>query len=177
MFRFAPTLLLLVACGQPDGEQVASTDNDTHQALRAPPVVDGCGDIHVYAANAADTVAMFITIRGDLALDAATNMQPAILDVQLPHPDVTLMVQRGGDLTINECNDVIYGQPVITAEAEPVAGRLRALITPIDYFDPWYYPTDVDIRLIGVEIEDDGGRGATLPDMQLPTVRVGWFPG
>ena len=67
--------------------------------------------------NVDDSKAIFVAIGGQLAAEATLTGQPVEVSFTLPHPDVQILAQWGTDLTINECNDVFMGEPVVNGEA------------------------------------------------------------
>jgi hypothetical protein len=180
----APVLLFAAACDvQPDPDPGLSVQAQEGHALQralgqlvTPPVVSGCGDIHVYAASGSDRQAIFLSVSGAYIEDAYAGGDTA-LEFVLPHPDVDLRVQWGTDLTIDECTDAFMGTAVVNGEATAVEG-----IVTIDLDllmakpQPWDMSSSATILLEDVVFETPSGAQRTW-SVDLGTTTVGWLPG
>jgi hypothetical protein len=183
-FVFVPALAVLAAaCApQPVDPGLSEQGQDavelqrTLAALVSPPLVAGCSDLHVYASNASDGRALFLTVSGGVIEDAYDGGDTH-LELALPHPDVALTVQWGSDLTINECNDVVLGTPVIDGEASAISGMV---VIDLDLLatqpQPWDMSADATIILEDVVFETATGAQRTW-SVDLGTTYVGWLPG
>jgi len=180
----APLVLFAIACdAQPDPDQgLTAQEHDGAQLERAltallqPPAVGGCGDIHVYAGSTSDGHAMFLDVSGAYIEDAYAG-GALELEFVLPHPDVELVVQWGTDLTINECDDVMMGTPVVNGEATAVEGLVLVdlellLAKPL----PWDMSSLATIRMEDVVFETASGAQRTW-SIDLGSMSVGWMPG
>lgn len=175
MRRIAFLSVLLAACAPDGAEPSAAGPMPATRVLASLPVVGGCSDVFAYAATADDTKAFFVHVDGAYAADASQSGQPVDVTFVLPHPDVTITARWGTDLTINECNDVFLGQPVVDGEAAAVAGTLHMTLEPLGPYQPWDMSNDAVFELDGIVFEDDSGRRRVLTTT-LETV-VGWLPG
>lgn len=174
----APLVLLSAGCDTPTAE---APDPDADQLERAltvlqPPVVAGCSDIRVYGSSTNDRYAVLLSVSGAY-IEQAYDGGATELEFVLPHPDIDLVVQWGSDLTINECNDVFLGTPVVNGEAVAVEGTVHVdldllLTTP----QPWDMSADATITMEDVVFQTESGAERTW-SIDLGTTAVGWLPG
>ncbi len=169
--------LLALACAPTEGADVDAASLDAAaRVLPSLAVVGGCSDVFAYGASADDTKAIFVHIDGGYAAEASQTGQPLQLSFTLPHPEVTVTAQWGDDLTINECNDVMMGQPFVQGEAVGVSGTVHLTLDPLGPYYPWDMSNHAVIELDGLRLEDpDTGRQRSLSTTLETT--VGWLPG
>ncbi len=180
----APWVLFAIACdAQTDTERgLTAQEHEAAQLERAltallqPPAVGGCGDIHVYAGSTSDRHAMLLDVSG-ATIEEAYAGGALELEFVLPHPDIHLVVQWGTDLTINECDDVMMGTPVVNGEAAAVEGVVLIdlellLAKPL----PWDMSSQATIRMEDVVFETASGAQRTW-SIDLGSTSVGWLPG
>lgn len=174
----APVVLFGAGCDTPATEAPDPDADQLERALTAlqPPVVAGCSDIRVFGSSANDRYAVLLSVSGAY-IEQAYDGGDIELAFELPHPDVDLVVQWGSDLTINECNDVFLGTPVVNGEAVAVEGTVHVdlellLTTP----QPWDMSADATIFLEDVVFQTESGAERTR-SIDLGTTAVGWLPG
>lgn len=148
--------------------------------VRVPPRLGGCGDVAFWASNNADTVGLHVFAQGliDQALMSPTTTLVYAYNFQLPSADMNLSFEVGTDITANDCNDVLIPN-TIRQTWVPVSGDAHVLLNLIGPPTPWgAHPAEATLTLTDLVVEETTtGRQRTLPDMVLPDVYVGWFPG
>jgi hypothetical protein len=172
-----PLALLAAACA---GSADASLDARsglpaTARAMISPAVVDGCGDVFVYAASADESKALFVVFRGELAAEATQTQQTVERSYTLPHPDIDVYAQWGSELTVDTCTDVFTGAPVVNGEATAIDGTVHLTLEPTGPYQPWDMPSHATVELDGVSLQAPGGRIRSLSTTL--EAAVGWLPG
>lgn len=142
--------------------------------------VGGCSDMHIYAFNLDDTVALFFQLDGAVA---ATYEAGGSLTRELDMSDdpISLEVQVGEQLTTRACNDAV------TPDQEPrpstvyvaAAGSGTLVVSTEGEPTQWgEYSARAPLTLTDVVFEPEAdGEAVTLEHLELVDVAVGWLPG
>jgi hypothetical protein len=170
--------LLAAACGSP-APSTAST------ATASPALADfeieaaqftktgGCGDAFIWATNAAGTAA--ITVEWGGAASAAWIAGGFSDTRQLPHPEITVSVVEGNQLSSYYCNDIRMPGQGVTSTIEAAAGTVELTVRPSrEGFEP---AGQADLRLSDITFELGSGEVWHLAELVIPRVSVGWFAG
>lgn len=160
----AVAALALAACSS----DLLGPDFETRFAQRG-----GCGDVIFYAVDGDDEVLLTFTTPG-LVAAATTAGEATTTTFDLPHDDVTLLVEVGSRVADATCDDVIENQgPRVDRTYRAVSGRASVTIRPGT--DP--FGARGDLRLQDVLLRDDDGHEVTLESLEWTDTGVGWLPG
>lgn len=135
----------------------------------------GCGDAFFWATNAAGTAA--ITVEWSGAASEAWARDSYEDTQQLPHPEITVSVVEGRDLTSYYCNDIRAPGQGPTSTTQASIGTVRISVTPTrDGFQP---AGRADLRLSNVNFHVDSGSAEPwhLDELVIEDVAVGWLAG
>jgi hypothetical protein len=142
----------------------------------------GCGDMHIYAANADDTVALRLQLDGIVA-EAHDAGMPIERTYAADDPLLGLEVTFGSQLTVLDCNDAPVGEPdvqehwVASAAEVESAGEVTITVTPDGPDNEGHADVTITDLVISRDDADVLDPPITAPSIQLFDVYVGWLPG
>jgi hypothetical protein len=133
----------------------------------------GCGDAFVWATNAAGTAA--ITVEWSGAASEAWNNDGFNDTHQLPHPEITVSVVEGSQLTSYYCNDIRMPGQGETSTIAASSGTVDLAVTPTPQgFEP---AGQADLRLTDITFTLGETETWHLDELVIENVSVGWFAG
>lgn len=134
----------------------------------------GCGDMFVYAVDAADEILLTVEADGPVAAAAGED---AVVHYSLPDAGVAITVDVGSSISDAICDDVIEnGGPDVQSTWTAVSGDVHLELT---------FPTDTAagsdptarVELTDVVVESEAGEQVTIEAFTWEDVLVGWLPG
>ena len=134
----------------------------------------GCGDVFIWATNAADNAAITVEWSG-AASEAWAN--EAFNETQhLPSPDITVSVVEGSGLASYFCNDIRMPEQGVTSTIEATSGTVDLEVRPNrEGFEP---AGQAELRLTDITFRPTmGGEVWHLAELVIENVSVGWFAG
>jgi len=173
----ALSLVAVAACDGSPAEVGPSPLDDFARVIPDAPEQGGCSDVFMYGAFGNSSRAILLSVRGDVAQEAADNGQPLSISYTLPHPDIDLVAQWGTELTQNLCNDVVIPGTVIDGEAPAVSGTVHLTIEPDVGYQGFFEATgDAFVELEDVAFENPA-TGVTRTATTSLSAYIGWLPG
>ena len=172
--RWLPLPLLLVGCDLSDPGSGVSDGVGAELTS-----FSGCADIHLYASNDHDTIALFVTLPEGLIDEARAQGGSTTFAFGLPAPDFPVVqLQEGENLTTTECTDVIDGDSLPEIDRTWVAssGSVEGEVTATGEAEPWNNPGTVTVELTDVVLESDG-ESVELGQVTFEDIAVGWLAG
>lgn len=155
-------LATLAACAAPLPEDLATTLDDR----------GGCADVVFYAVDVDDSVMLTVRGSGLIAAAQAGAEQPFVFD--LPSEDLTVTLEQGDRVSDAMCDDVIEnGGPTVVRTWTPSSGTATITVRVDATADA---EPEADLRLDDVILESNGDT-ATVDEMEILGVTVGWFAG
>ena len=127
-----------------------------------------CGDLFVFAANAADTLVLAINVDEGLVEAAHSAQQTTSTTITLPAASTTVTLTDGKRVTDAMCDDVVENPQDPRAEWSATSGTLDVAITPGDALEE--ARANVDAKDLIID--------ESAPfDLSWFDVSVGWLPG
>lgn len=134
----------------------------------------GCGDTILYAANPEDTIMLRFDHDGAVAEAVAAGVETTT-ELTLPDPDTQVVVEVGTRISEAMCTDVIMnGGPTVKETWTASEGAATLVIRPGDESGVGSY---ADLTLSGVVFASEAAETASLPDLTLTDISVGWLAG
>jgi hypothetical protein len=137
--------------------------------------VGGCGDVRIYAHDAADERGLVVQLSQELALaqTAIATGEPVHMELSATDPSVIIEGRAGFYVTTQECSDVIVDEPDIKENWLPTAGTVIVDVVPagVDL-------AEATVQLVDVELHRlQPGPAPLVVNVTFSDVGVGWFPG
>ena len=136
----------------------------------------GCGSCFVYRFN--DTRTLAVTVRIDeTAIDLSA--QPVDIEIDSQTKTVVVEVLQFLDPAVDYFCDDVAGDPRPMAEWKAVAGSItfeRTVVAPPKNFPSATHKVSVTLRNVQLKNNETGGT-ATLDEVRIEDVWVGWLPG
>jgi hypothetical protein len=154
----------LAACQDDEDRRSRATDPAGPAQLELTEQ-GGCGDAYFWATTADDEHA--VVVSAELRDRSAT--EETVLEVDLPHEGVEVLLWEGVGLGSLMCNDVVAGK--VSEETPVVEGSVTITLQP----RPEGH-TDLVVGkavLTGLVAED----GTELPDLEIKTTSIGFYAG
>jgi hypothetical protein len=136
--------------------------------------IGGCGDVEVYAHDAADERGIVIQYLGQgLVADAAASGMPGHVELSATDPALVVEGRAGFFVTIAECNGVSGTEVDIKESWLPAAGTVI-----IDVFPLEGEIAHATVQLVDVELHRvQPGPAPIVVNATFSDVLVGWLPG
>lgn len=138
----------------------------------------GCGDVSMYASSELRDLALMFSVRDVVqrAYDQGGELTESY-DLS-PEGPAGLRLQRGVDVSLPLCNDVMEPGVVVWVEYTATAGTATLTVVPTGEPQPWERPALATLVLEDVVLFEPGeGEEVFLPRLELTDIVVGWFPG
>ena len=134
----------------------------------------GCGDTILYAADPGDTIMLRFDHEGAVAEAFAAGVETTT-ELTLPDPDSKVVVEVGTRISEAMCTDYIEnGGPVVDETWTASEGDATLVVRP-GADGTW--GSYADLTLTGVTFTSEAGEFASLPDLTLTNISVGWLAG
>lgn len=168
---------LATSCGSSAGRDAdGGPDPDPSTTIAPAPEVrelaevGACGDAFVWAATAADDVAVTVVV----AQRDRSSGEPTTIRFELPDPAVTVQVLRGRDLSRNFCTD-LPDLASVPASTEPVAVGAGKLVLDPQATDGGSSCGDaeVELSLTGLRLDD----GTAFAPVAATATGLGCYAG
>jgi len=157
--------------GDDDTSDLEGCGDGVEQALAAITTwtVVACGDIHVAAANADQTVSLSLNV----FVDADDYQVGDVFETEPLWPAGFLWLETGEDLLGYDCTDVLTVE-VIDRRWEAMFGTVRVTMLEVESGTD---EVQVELHDVLVVDPDDWTSGCEIPDVTWPDLTVGWLAG
>lgn len=136
-------------------------------------IVSGCGDVAIFAHDAADERGLVLYVDQSLFVEATDTGMPVHAELSATDPTVTIEGRAGFYVTALECSDFIENEPDIKENWLPTAGTVIIDVVPIDASS-----ATATAQLVDVELHrQQPGPAPIVVNVTWTDVNVGWLPG
>ena len=136
-------------------------------------VVAGCGDMAVYAHDAADERGLVLLVDDGLVADAVASGMPVHAEYAATDAVITMDARAGVMVTDIECNDVVNKGMEIDELWLPVDGMVIVDVVP-----DGMGTANATVELVDVQLDrEQPGPDSLTVNMTMSDVYVGWLPG